>query len=143
MMMMTMGQLANLFLVASNFNFPERFYLFLNHIKYTIFFFKNNNNNNSKGWKIQNLIKIAKKKKKKKEKKKGICERSACWRSCISGSALSRTDDRARVCDSRRCRCVCVWGLYLVSRVGFAEEEEEEEEEGEEEEEAGEEFHGF
>jgi hypothetical protein len=38
---------------------------------------------------------------------------------------------------------VCVWGLYLVSRVGFAEEEEEEEEEGEEEEEAGEEFHGF
>lgn len=36
-----MGHLANLFLVASNFNFLERiFFLEKNHLKYTIFFKK-------------------------------------------------------------------------------------------------------
>jgi hypothetical protein len=48
--MLMMGQLVNLFLVASNFNFLERiFSLQKIHLKYTIFLKKNNNN---KGWKI-------------------------------------------------------------------------------------------
>jgi phosphate starvation-inducible membrane PsiE len=44
-LMLMMGQLVNLFLVASNFNFLERiFSLQKIHLKYTIFFKKNNNN---------------------------------------------------------------------------------------------------
>jgi hypothetical protein len=57
-----MGQLVNLFLVASNFNFLERiFSLQKIHLKYTIFLKKKQQQQQQQRMKNLNLIKIAKK----------------------------------------------------------------------------------